>query len=371
MDAEETRAWLALALSSQGRPAPWLALAEACGGAVEAVRAEDATLAACGASTRAIAILREAWTIRASEVLEDCRRHGLCVAGRGAAAYPRSLLTITDSPLALFWRGGDPAAMQPGLAMVGARRCSEYGLRTASRLAREAAAAGLVVVSGLARGIDAAAHRGAMETGRTMAVLAGGLDHIYPGEHRSLAERICSSGGCLLSEQPPGARPRPRLFPYRNRLITGLALATVVVEAGTRSGSLASARHALDQGREVFAVPGPIDSPSSQGSNELLVQGAAPLCRIEDLAAVNGLSKLLSETKVKKLKKHEISLRELGEDERAVLQAIGLESATCDDIQETTALDGTRVLTLLTALELDGLVRREAHGRFRACPAGG
>lgn len=366
MDDEETRAWLALALCASGRPDAWLMLARACGGARATVEAADEALAAHGASPQAIALLRRAWNQRSPRVVVQCRRLGIRIAALDSADYPASLARIPDPPLVLFWRGAEPQSCSPAVAVVGARRCSEYGERTAAKIGRDAAAAGIVVVSGLARGIDAAAHRGALETGRTAAVLAGGLDRIYPGEHCSLADRVVGSGGCLVSEQPPGVGPRPWLFPYRNRIITGLCLATVVVEASVRSGSLASARHALDQGRDVFAVPGPIDSPCSEGSNSLLAQGAAPFCRITDLAAVDALSNLLKKKRRKLLEGSGLSGLSIGPEEAAVLAAIQAGRATADDIREATALDGTRVLALLTALELDGLIRREAHGRFRA-----
>lgn len=369
VDDEEVRAWLALALCACGRPDAWLALAKACGGALAAVQADDDALAAHGASPEAHSLLRRAWSSRSALVVERCRRLDIRVAAYESTSYPSSLASIADPPLVLFWRGADPPSCAPALAVVGARRCSEYGERTAATIGRETAAAGIVVVSGLARGIDAAAHRGALETGRTAAVLAGGLDRIYPAEHTSLADRIVAAGGCLLSEQPPGVRPLPWLFPFRNRIITGMSLATVVVEASVRSGSLASARHALDQGREVFAVPGPIDSPCSQGSNSLLTQGAAPYCRNADLAAVAGLSKLVEKRELGRTATMQLPLVELGPDEACVLSAIRAGSATCDDIRAATSLDGTRVLALLTALELDGLIRREAHGRFRAIVA--
>ena len=240
----------------------------------------------------------------------------------------------------------------------------------AGQVARDAASAGIVVVSGLARGVDAAAHRGAMETGRTAAVLAGGLDRIYPGEHRSLAERVVDGGGTLMSEQPPGCSPQPWLFPFRNRLVTGLASATVVVEARMRSGSLASARHALEQGREVFAVPGPVDSPLSEGTNRLLGQGAAPLCAGTDLGSVADLQACIDKLKPKRLKKMDLSKMDLSPDEAAILACLLADTATADDLCASTGLDGTRVLTLLTALELDGLIRREDHGRFCAAPTG-
>lgn len=366
MDENETRAWLALALCAQGRPDGWLALAQACGGALAAVTASDESLLARGASPEAVSRLRSVWPARSDRAFERCRRLGIQVTAPGAPAYPPPLRPIPDSPLVLFWRGADPSSCVPALAVVGARRCTSYGERTAMRIGREAAAAGVVVISGLARGIDAAAHRGALETGRTAAVLAGGLDRVYPGEHRSLAERIVDSGGCVMSEQPPGIGPQPWLFPFRNRIITGLSLATVVVEAAMRSGSLASARHALDQGRDVFGVPGPIDSPLSAGSNRLLGQGAAVFCEASDLGSVAGLERLrekrrskLSETKV-------FAAGELPPEQARILSALTGRQATADEICAETALDGTRVLALLTALELDGLVRREDHGRFRA-----
>jgi len=272
----------------------------------------------------------------------------------------------------LFWRGRSPATCVPAVAIVGSRRCTAYGERTAERLAAELAASGVFVASGLARGVDAAAHRGALSegAGRTVAVLAGGLDHIYPGEHRGLAERIVAEGGCLLSEQAVGIRPQPWLFPYRNRIVTGLSAATVIVEAGHRSGSLISARLAGEQGREVFAVPGPIDSPASAGANSLLGQGAAPLCSTVDLRAVPSLAGVVEDKQSIRLKKQKKIEESLGQDEAQVLAALRAGSTTADEVAAATRLDGTRVLTLLTALELEGLVRREAHGGLRAASPG-
>jgi DNA processing protein len=370
VDEEEIQAWLALALCAEGRPDQWLAFARALGGVSATVTAGETELAAAGASARAIARLREAWPHGARKTLEAARRLGLGLACFEGPDFPETLRSIADPPLVLFWKGKAPASCVPALAVVGARRCTAYGQAVAARLGREAAAAGVVVVSGLARGVDAAAHRGALETGRTAAVLAGGLDRIYPGEHRGLAERIVEAGGTLLSEQPPGLRPVPRLFPYRNRIITGLAAATVVVEACQRSGSLASARHALTQGREVFAVPGPIDSPLSEGTNRLLGQGAAPFCAMPDLGGVPGLHVLSLMNAHNKLIQKEYPCVELSREGAALLGASATESATADELSAATGLDGTRVLALLTALELDGLIRREDHGRFRATTAG-
>ncbi len=370
MQDDELRAWVALSLCASGRPDLWLEVVRELGGAAAAATASDDALASRGVSPATIAALREAWSDAAPRALDRSARLGIRAAGYGSADYPALLATVRDAPLALFWRGAPPASCAPAVAVVGARRCTDYGERTAERISAAMAGAGVVVVSGLARGVDVAAHRGALSRGRTAAVLAGGLDRIYPGEHRSIAGRIEDSGGCLMSEQAPGVRPLPYLFPYRNRIITGLALATVVVEASARSGSLASARHALDQGREVLAVPGPIDSPASEGTNRLLAQGAAIFLGTHDLAAIDGLSKLVEKKPSKSLKKLDIDSLGLGPGEASVLGAIVGGAATADEITAVTALDGTRVLALLTALELNGLVRREAHGRFRAYPPG-
>jgi len=367
---DETRAWLSLALCAAGRPDDWLALARACGGAPAVVGASDETLRSHGASDAAIAVLRAAWETRSLRVLERSARLGLEVAALESPAYPESLARLSDPPLVLFWRGAGPSSLAPAVAVVGARRCSNYGERTATRIGREVAEAGVTVVSGLARGIDAAAHWGALETGRTAAVLAGGLDRVYPGEHRSLAERIVEAGGSVMSEQPPGVSPHPWLFPFRNRIITGLASATVVVEAAARSGSLASARHALDQGREVFAVPGPIDSALSEGTNRLLSQGAAPFRKTTDLGGVPGLSVMAKKRTRNHSEKMKKLIEQLTPDQAAILAAVGRDDVTPDQISEATALDGTRVLALLTALELDGLLLRVDHGRFRALVRG-
>ncbi|MEO0820603.1 MAG: DNA-processing protein DprA, partial [Pseudomonadota bacterium] len=192
----------------------------------------------------------------------------------GDAAYPRRLLAIDSPPPALWLRGDIEVLTGPTVSIVGARNASALGLRLARRMARELGEAGQIVVSGLARGIDAAAHSAAAETG-TVAVLPGGIDCLYPPENAKLAEEIVASGGLLLSETPLGLQPTSRHFPRRNRLISGLADAVVLIEAATRSGSLITARAALDQGREVMACPGAPDDPRAGGCNSLIRDGAA------------------------------------------------------------------------------------------------
>ena len=191
--------------------------------------------------------------------------------------YPRLLAAIHDPPPALFVRGcgSDDVLSQPAVAVVGARACSSYGRSVARSLGRELAAAGLVVVSGMARGIDGEVHRGALEAGVTVAVLGCGIDRDYPAAHAELARRICEQG-LIVSEYEPGVEPAPWRFPARNRIIAGLCEATVVVEARERSGALITSDFALEEGRDVLAVPGEITSALSAGTNALIRLGAVP-----------------------------------------------------------------------------------------------
>jgi len=191
----------------------------------------------------------------------------------GEPGYPEPLAAIEDAPPLLALRGDPGLACRPSIAVVGARNASAGGRRLAEALSRDLGATGLVVVSGLARGIDAAAHQGALATG-TVAVFAGGLDQIYPPEHDDLARTILDQGGALLSEMPIGTEPQARHFPRRNRLVSGLSLGVLVIEAALKSGSLTTARFALEQGREVMAVPGSPLDPRCRGTNQLLREGA-------------------------------------------------------------------------------------------------
>jgi len=236
-------------------------------------------------------LLREPGTARwrAHVRAFDVRGYERCLAARGlrfTAELPSLLRAIHDPPVGLFVRGDAPLDVleRRAVAVVGARACSGYGASVARSLAREAAAAGIVVVSGLARGIDGEAHRGALDAGgTTVAVLGCGIDRDYPAAHADLARRIVESGGLVVSEYAPGVEPAPWRFPARNRIVAGLAATTVVVEARERSGALITADLALEEGRDVFAVPGEITSALSAGTNALLKLGAAPLTSVADL----------------------------------------------------------------------------------------
>ena len=222
---------------------------------------------------------------RAAAALDAARRRGIRAIAWGERAYPALLAAIADAPLAL-WIEGDPAVLrQPAVAIVGSRAATPYGLEAASRLAGDLAAAGALVVSGMARGVDSASHRAALAAGgRTAAVLGSGVDVIYPPEHDRLAGQIAGSG-VVLSERPPGSPPLAFHFPARNRIISGLSLATVVVEAAERSGSLITAGFALEQGRAVMAVPGSILSGRHRGCHALIRDGAAVVESAEDVLA--------------------------------------------------------------------------------------
>lgn len=218
-------------------------------------------------------------------------RHGVRVVPLGHPAYPARLVAIPDPPPLLYFRGELTPADADAVGIVGTRACTGYGRRVAERIAGGLARAGWTVISGLARGIDGVAHRAALDAGgRTVAVLAGGLSRVYPPEHADLAEQVVRQG-CLVTETPMTVDPQPGMFPARNRIISGLARAVVVVEAPARSGALITVEHAAEQGREVFAVPGPVDGDASAGCLELIRNNGVKLVRsaedvIEDLRGI-------------------------------------------------------------------------------------
>jgi DNA processing protein len=215
--------------------------------------------------------------------MATARAGGITILTLADSTYPFLLRQIADPPVVLWMKGILDLLHEPGIAIVGSRRASSAGIATATRLARDVSRAGLVVTSGLARGIDGAAHRGALDVeGRTIGVLGSGVDVIYPAEHRGVAQAM-RERGLLVSEFPPGTRPYPNHFPLRNRLISGLSRAVVVVEASERSGSLITARAALEQGRDVLAVPGSVASGIHRGCHALIKDGARLVESVEDI----------------------------------------------------------------------------------------
>ncbi|MBW2383408.1 MAG: DNA-protecting protein DprA [Deltaproteobacteria bacterium] len=284
-----------------------------------------------------------------------------------AGAYPAPLRALPDPPLLLGVRGEASALARSAVAIVGARAATTYGTSLAYELGAELARAGLVVVSGLARGVDAAAHRGALAAGgKTVAVLACGLDRIYPPEHRDLALRIAGQGA-VASELPLGAEPRRVHFPMRNRIISGLCLGVVVVEARARSGSLITARHALDQGRDVLAVPGPVTAPTSAGPNALLRDGARPVLEVGDVLEQIGWMGGATACGAPAAPRQR---RAWTPDERRVLDRLRDAPATRDELVRTLGLAAGELAALLSVLELDGALVEDRDGRLRLRPGG-
>jgi DNA processing protein len=268
---------------------------------------------------------------------------------------PPRLRAIHDPPAQLYLRGNAAPELlaEPSVAIVGARACSSYGRQVARTLGRELAAAGLVVVSGLARGVDGEAHRGALDAGgHTVAVLGCGIDRDYPAVHASLAASIAERS-LLVSEYERGVEPAPWRFPARNRIVAGLAAATVVVEARERSGALITADFALEEGREVFAVPGEITSALSAGTNDLLRLGATPLTRPADVLERFDLAPAAEPA------------RNLSEAAAKILETLRAASASVDELARATRLDVGAITAALVELELaDAAV--EGDGRYRA-----
>ena len=267
--------------------------------------------------------------------------------------YPASLRELYSPPLLLFYHGHLPGPEDICLAMIGSRQASAYGRQTAEVFARDLAAQGAVIVSGLARGIDGVCHRAALQaSGRTVAVLGSGLDVIYPPEHDRLYADVCTSGA-VISEFPLGTEALPFNFPRRNRLISGLSRAVIVVEAGIKSGTLRTVDYALEQGRDVFCIPGNVTSPSSRGTNKLLKEGAADIMTCaEDVWSRYSQAPLLRVRTAPAAKTED-------PEEKRLLQALR-EPKKADELLEAkiTGLDAAALLARLSMLELRGLIRQ-------------
>ncbi len=297
---------------------------------------------------------------RALEWLSAPDHHLILLHQRG---YPSQLGASSAPPLLLFVDGDPKCLCEPQLAVVGSRQATPNGMDIARNFAQLLAALGVVVTSGLARGIDGAAHRGALAgSGKTIAVLGCAIDYIYPRQHRDLAAEITKSGA-LVSEFPFGVAPLPANFPRRNRIISGLAVGTLVVEAALRSGSLSTAIHALEQGREVFAVPGSIQSPLSKGSHALIKQGAK---LVEDIAdIVDEIPEFKARLHARKAGIHARDRSaQLGQVEQQFLRACGWDLFTADDIVLRSRLTVQEVSSMLLALELAGIIQVQGTGSY-------
>lgn len=295
---------------------------------------------------------------------DACEKAGVSLLFAGEETYPDVLREIPDPPPVLYVRG----TIEPGdalaIGVVGSRHATPYGLRCAERMGHSLARVGLTVISGLARGVDAAAHRGALKAGgRTIAVVANGLSGIYPPEHAALADEIAERGA-IMSEMPMGQMPLSALFPQRNRIISGLSLGVLVVEAAPRSGSLSTARHAVEQNREVFAIPGPIDSLASRGCHRLLRDGAGLVESVDDI--LEALGPLVREVKPGD---DEVPVRHpaeltLSANERGLLGELGDQPVSVDELIARTGMVASQVIATLAVLEMRRLVKRVPGNQF-------
>lgn len=317
--------------------------------------ASEAELATVGLDRRAIGNLLQARrTFDLDRMLEAVYQAGAAVITLDDDDYPALLRELPDSPPVLFVKGTLLDADRWAVAFVGTRRATAYGREITRQLVSSLTTAGITIVSGLALGIDAAAHKAALEAGgRTIAVLGCGIDRVYPPEHRKLAADIASNGA-LISEFPLGTEPEGKNFPVRNRLISGLALGVVVVEAPLNSGALLTADQAIEQGRDVFAVPGNVTSPASAGTNRLIQSGAKLVVSADDILDELNLTRASVETHTQ--------VRQIAPDspvEAALVALLEDEPLHIDDLVERSGLPITAVSSALALMELKGMVQRQ------------
>ncbi len=343
---------------------------------------------------------------QADVVLGDCERYGIQLLTLQDAAYPERLKAIAQPPLVLYWKGRQFAFdNEAAIGMVGSRQATPYGVQAAMKLSADLTRKGALVLTGMAQGIDASAVRGALKVGGpVVSVLAGGIDRVYPAYHKDLYEDVAAVGA-LVSEYPPGTDHAGGHFPVRNRIISGLSVGVIAVESARASGTLLTVNHALDQNREVFAVPGPIGAPQSEGVNRLIQEGCAKLImeaddvlcefadrfpgrlrlgqsaclpqtaaeqRLEGAAATAPEAREARRAKEKPPKEDVVYLRwadckeKLTDDQRAVLLALDGGTLQADDLVERTQIPARRVLSALTVLQIQGYAAEESGKRFRA-----
>jgi len=300
-----------------------------------------------------VEIIKKKKSIDPLKYLEKITADGINIVSIEEDEYPRSLRTISNPPYLLYYKGSLEPAAGVCIAVVGSRTATPYGIDQSKILGRELARQGITVVSGMARGIDTGAHRGALNgKGKTLAVLGSGLNVIYPKENAKIFEEITMSGA-VISEFPLDTRPEPGNFPMRNRIISGLSRGVVVVEAKQRSGALITADFALEQGRDVFAIPGPVSSKTSEGTNNLIKQGAKLISGIEDI--LEEYYDITPRTGPKNNDRDEPLA--LDRDERIIIQCMGYDPQHFDEIIANTKLDIGSLSTFLLKLEFKGIVK--------------
>lgn len=350
LSPKERMAWLAWSTITDIGPRSIERLLVLFGSLHEAWRAPDYQLARAGLTALQIQkIDRGRLLFRADRFIETLARHDVTARILPQPDYPPLLREIADPPLVLYCRG--PIPTLPLLAVVGTRNPTAYGRLMAEQLTAELATNGFGIVSGLAFGIDSIAHQAALSAkGKTVAIFASGLDEVYPASNEYLARSILKQGGAWLSEYPPGTSPQKHHFPLRNRIIAGLSLGTLIIEAGEKSGALITAAYTLDSNREVFAVPGPATSLQSVGTNQLIKRGANVVTTSDDVHnQLNVTPESRSSSRI---------LAEPSSEAAKILQCLAPEPLNIDHIIEKSKMTSSRVLELCARLELEGRIRK-------------
>ena len=368
--SKSLRAWLTLVQAPGLGPRILTRLLDRFGDVQAALGAERDRLGGLGLGAGAIEALRHPDEAELDRLIAWADQDGAAILTRDDPAYPKLLAEIPDAPGVLYVRGDAGILSDPQLAIVGSRNPTPQGLETTRELARYLAGCGLTITSGLALGVDGAAHRGALAAGRTIAVLGTGLDRVYPATHRDLARHIAEVGA-LVSELPPETPPRPEHFPRRNRIISGLCLGTLVTEAALGSGSLITARLATEQGREVFAMPGSVHNPLARGCHALIRDGARLVESAQDVLAE--LAPALRAVVIAPPDAHTGSPPTHGEpqldpDYQRLLAAMGHDPVAVDDLIRRTGLAADSVASMLLLLELQGRVSSHPGGRYGLGP---
>jgi DNA processing protein len=349
----EIKYWLGFNYISGIGPSKIQALLGYYGTLERAWRATESELRDIGFDGRAIQSFDEARrTFDLDRYAQQVEDSGAKVMTWASPDYPELLREIPAAPPLIFLRGQFEPIDRWAVAVVGTRRLTAYGRQVTHELVSGLVRNGITIVSGLARGIDAVAHRTALdEGGRTIAVMACGIDKIYPPEHRDMARQIIDGHGVIISDYPLGAEPENTHFPARNRLISGLSLGVLVVEAGEKSGALITSRFALEQNREVFAVPGNINSPVSVGANRLIQQGAKLVLRVEDILEELNLKMITDQAEAK------VVLPESAE-EAALISQLSSQPTHIDELGQLTGMPSSLISSTLTMMELKGMVQQ-------------
>lgn len=358
---DERKYWLGFSLVPGIGPKRLLLLTQAFGSLRSAWDASEARLHAAGLDSESAAKLLQARAqVDLDGEMAKIERAGAALLTPEDATYPSLLKNLADPPLALYVRGSLLPQDDLALAIVGTRKATPYGRDAAAWFARQLAQQGVTIVSGLAHGIDGAAHRSTLAAGgRTIAVLGCGIDRVYPPDHAELARQIAQQGA-LISEFPLGSKPEAHHFPRRNRIISGLALGVLVVEAPEKSGALITAVQAAEQGRDVFAVPGAIFSAASSGTNRLIQDGAKLVITVEDILDELNLAQRNVEARAVTRQ-----IVPTGQEEPALLRYLNAQPVPVDELVRQSGLPTAEVLSTLTVLELQGYIEDDGRGGYR------